>query len=128
MLFRSSFDNNVAERLVKISAIGRKNYLFVGSPSGGHSAAALYSLVSSAKANGVEPFAWLQDLFTRLPYFRDGEAFEQTSRGQPVTSQELDFLLPDIWLRSHPEHVWTIDEIRRVERKRTNRRPKRRRK
>ena len=50
-----SFDNNVAERLVKIPAIGRKNYLFVGSENGGRGAAVMYSLVSSAKANGVEP-------------------------------------------------------------------------
>jgi transposase len=117
-----SHDNNVAERLVKISAIGRKNYLFVGSPRGGRSAAALYSLVSSAKANGVEPFVWLRDLFTQLPHYRDGEAFGQSATGDPVTSEELDFLLPDIWLQSHPEHVWTIDEVRRVERKRQGRR------
>lgn len=122
-----SHDNNVAERLVKIPAIGRKNYLFVGSPRGGHSAATLYSLVSSAKANGVEPFAWLRDLFTRLSGYRDGEAFGQSAGGDPVTSEELDFLLPDLWLKAHPKHVWTIDEVRRSERKRKRRQPKRRR-
>ena len=111
-----SFDNNVAERLVKIPALGRKNFLFVGSPKAGQGAATLYSLVSSAKANGVEPFAWLRDLFTRLPYHRDGEAFAQAAAGQPVTSEELDDLLPDKWLAQNPEHVWTIDEVRRKER------------
>lgn len=113
-----SFDNNVAERLVKIPAIGRKNYLFVGSPKAGQGAATLYSLVSSAKANGVEPFAWLRDLFTRLPYHRNGEAFAQAAGGKPVTSEELDDLLPDRWLQQNPEHVWTIDEVRRKERTR----------
>lgn len=113
-----SFDNNLAERLVKIPAIGRKNYLFVGSEKGGHGAAVMYSLVSSAKANGVEPFAWLRDVFTRLPYHRDGEAFTQAANDEPVTSDELDSLLPDRWLQAHSEHVWTIDEIRREERKR----------
>lgn len=111
-----SFDNNVAERLVKIPAIGRKNYLFVGSPRGGRGAAVLYSLVSSAKANGVEPFAWLRDLFTRLPYHRDGEAFQESRDGAAVTSPELDYLLPDRWLAANPAHVWTIDQIRREER------------
>jgi transposase len=111
-----SFDNNVAERLVKVPAIGRKNYLFVGSPNGGRSAAVLYSLVSSAKANAVEPFAWLRDLFTRLPYYRDGEAFSQAASGEPVTSEELDDLLPDKWLEQNPGHKWTIDEVRRKER------------
>jgi len=111
-----SFDNNVAERLVKIAAIGRKNYLFVGSENGGHGAAIMYSLVSSAKANGVEPFAWLKAIFTELPYFRDSDAFRQAADGEPVTSTELDYLLPDHWLAANPDHKWTIDEIRRTER------------
>lgn len=112
-----SFDNNVAERLVKVPAIGRKNYLFVGSPNGGRGAAVMYSLVSSAKANGVEPFAWLRDLFTQLPYRRNGKAFAQAKQAVPVTSDELDDLLPDRWLEANPTHVWTIDELRQEERK-----------
>jgi transposase len=111
-----SFDNNAAERLVKVPAIGRKNYLFVGSANGGRRAAILYSLVGSAKANGVEPFAWLKDIFTRLPYHRDGEAFVQADSKMPVESDELDYLLPDIWLAANPGHNWTIDQIRREER------------
>jgi transposase len=122
-----SYDNNIAERLVKISAIGRKNYLFVGSQRGGEGAAVMYSLVSSAKANGVEPFAWLRDLFTDLPCHRDGEAFAQSAGGEAVTSTELDHLLPDRWLQSHPDCVWTIDVIRREERRRKSQKPRRRR-
>lgn len=122
-----SYDNNVAERLVKIPAIGRKNFLFVGNEQAGHNAALLYSLVSSAKANGVEPFAWLRDLFTRLPYHRGGRAFSQCQAEQAVTSDELDYLLPDRWLRDHPEHTWTIDAVRRQERKQKRQVPKRRR-
>jgi len=124
-----SFENNAAERLVKNPAIGRKNYLFVGGIRGGHDAAVFYSLVSSAKANGVEPFAWLRDVFTKLPYHRNGEAFSQAAAGKSVTSDELDELLPDRWLQSHPQHGWTMDTIRRKEReaKEKNRRQKRRR-
>jgi len=121
-----SYDNNLAERLVKIPATGRKNYLFVGSQRGGEGAAVMYSLVSSAKANGVEPFAWLRDLFTRLPSHRGGEAFRQSAAGEAVTSRELDDLLPDRWLQFHPDCVWTIDVIRRAER-RQKRQPRRRR-
>jgi len=121
-----SYDNNIAERLVKISAIGRKNYLFVGSVGGGRGAAVMYSLVSSAKANGVEPFAWLRDVFKRLPEHRGGEAFDQAAEGAPVTSSELDDLLPDRWLHANPDHVWTIDKIRREERKQKNEMPRRR--
>ena len=87
-----SFDNNVAERLVKIPVIGRKNFLLVGSEKGGHGAAIMYSLVSSAKANGVEPFAWLKAVFTDLPYHRDGLAFHQASNKEAVTSPELEYL------------------------------------
>jgi hypothetical protein len=112
-----SAENNVAERLVKYPAIGRRNYLFVGSPSGGRGAAIMYSLVSSAKANGVEPFAWLKEVFTRLPYHRGGEAFEQAENGEPVSSNELDYLLPDKWLAANPAQAWAIDNIRRAERK-----------
>jgi hypothetical protein len=110
-------------------AIGRNNYLFVGGERGGHDAAGFYSLVSSAKVNGVEPFAWLSDVFTKLPYHRDGEASEQVAAGQPVTSTELDGLLTDRWLESHPRHAWTIDTIRRKEReaKEKSRHQKRRR-
>lgn len=124
-----SFENNAAERLVKNPAIGRKNYLFVGGIRGGRDAAVFYSLVSSAKANGVEPFAWLRDVFTKLPYHRDGEAFAQASASEPVTSNELDALLPDRWLQSHPQHTWTMDTIRRKERQakeKTRRRNRRR--
>jgi len=124
-----SFENNAAERLVKNPAIGRKNFLFVGGKRGGHDAAVFYSLVSSAKANGVEPFAWLRDVFKELPCRRSGEAFAQAAEGQPVTSTDLDDLLPDRWLESHPQHTWSMDTIRRKERqaKEKNRRQKRRR-
>lgn len=111
-----SYGNNLAERTVKIPAIGRKNYLFVACHNGGCRASLHYSLVSSAKSNGVEPYAWLKDLFTRLPYHRDGKAFDQAAADEPVTSSELDYLLPDIWLKANPHHNWTIDEIRRKER------------
>ncbi len=112
-----SMDNNVAERLVKVAAIGRKNYLFVGNQSGGENAAIHYSMVSSAKVNGVDPFAWLMDVYTRLPEFRSSEAFSQSAANQPVTSTELDELLPDRWLTTHPNSRWRIDQVRRLERK-----------
>ena len=85
----------------------------------------MYSLVSTAKTNGVEPFAWLRDLFTRLPHHRAGEAFAQSQGGEAVTSPELDDLLPDRWLKFHPDCVWTIDVIRRTERRRKHKAPRR---
>jgi hypothetical protein len=59
-------DNNAAERALRAVAIGRKNYLFAGSDAGGERAAAMYSLIGSAKLNGLDPEAYLRDVLTRL--------------------------------------------------------------
>ncbi|MBL8890016.1 MAG: transposase, partial [Planctomycetaceae bacterium] len=111
-----SMDNNSAERAVKTPAIGRKNYLFVGSEEAGRNAGVFYTLVGSAKRNGVEPYAWLKDIYQSLPSLRDSEAFKQSQEGGLVTSEELDQWLPERWLETHPKHRWTIDEIRGEER------------
>jgi hypothetical protein len=59
-------DNNSAERAMKPIALGRKNYLFVGSQGGGKSAAIAYTLIQTAKLNGVDPQAWLTDVLSRI--------------------------------------------------------------
>ncbi len=59
-------DNNAAERALRAVAIGRKNYLFAGSDTGGERAAAMYSLIGSAKLNDLDPEAYLRDLLTRI--------------------------------------------------------------
>ena len=56
-----------AERAMRAIALGSKNYLFVGSPSGGKSAAIAYTLIETAKLNGVDPQAWLADTLARIP-------------------------------------------------------------
>jgi len=100
-----SIDNNVSERTVKPVAIGRKNWLFVGSPRAGSRAAVLMSLVASCKANRVEPWAYLSDLFICLPML-----------GDSPTAEQLEDLLPNRWLARHPEHRWQIADIRAQER------------
>ena len=57
---RLEIDNNAAERALRAVAIGRKNYLFAGADSGGERAAAMYSLIGSAKLNGLDPEAYLR--------------------------------------------------------------------
>ena len=59
-------DNNAAERALRAVALGRKNYLFAGSDAGGERAAALYSLIGSAKLNGLDPEAYLRDVLERI--------------------------------------------------------------
>ena len=60
-------DNNAAERALRKAALGRKNYLFVGNERGGAAAAIYYSLIETAKANGIEPSAWLTHALKELP-------------------------------------------------------------
>jgi len=63
---RLALDNNPAERALRCVAIGRKNYLFAGSDAGGRRAAALYSLIETAKLNGLDPQQYLTDVLVRI--------------------------------------------------------------
>ena len=60
-------ENNAAERAMRPIALGRKNYLFVGSQAGGRAAAVAYTLIETAKLNGADPEAWLADTLARIP-------------------------------------------------------------
>jgi transposase len=73
---RVEIDNNAAERAIRTVALGRKNYLFAGSDAGGERAAAIYSLLGTAKLNGVEPEGYLRHVLGRIaehPVNRIGE-------------------------------------------------------
>ncbi|MBD5802722.1 IS66 family transposase [Aromatoleum diolicum] len=63
---RIEIDNNAAERALRVVALGRKNFLFGGSDAGGERAAALYSLIGTAKLNGLDPEAYLRDVLARI--------------------------------------------------------------
>jgi transposase len=77
-----AIDNNWAEREMKRVAIGRKNWLFAGSDSGGQTAAVLYSFISTCQRHGLDPFVYLRDVFRRLP---------------TLLAEQLAELLPDRW-------------------------------
>ena len=70
---RIPLDNNPAENAIRPFVIGRKNWLFSHTPQGAQASAALYSLIETAKANGLEPYAYLVEVFTRLPGARTEE-------------------------------------------------------
>ena len=63
-------DNNPAERAIRPIAVGRKNYLFMGSASGGKAAAIAYTLTETARLNGLDPQAWLADVLERIPGYK----------------------------------------------------------
>ena len=64
---RYPIDNNAIENAIRPIAVGRKNWLFAGSEQAGRRAAAIMSLLATAKANGLDPHAWLTDTLNRLP-------------------------------------------------------------
>jgi transposase len=83
-------DNNVAERALKYPILGRKAWLFVGSHEAGETAAKLFTLTKTCNRLHIDPFAYLQDVYARLPT-------------TPV--DQLACLLPDRWLEDHPQHL-----------------------
>jgi transposase len=96
---RLTIDNNVSERTLRLQAIGRKNWQFLGSAGAGPRAAVLFTILAGAKRHHLEPWAYLRDVLLRL------------SAGET----DLESLLPDRWAASHPEHVLQhrLDESRR---------------
>jgi transposase len=64
---RLCMSNNAAERELRAVAVGRRNWTFAGSDEGGRRAAAIYTLIATAKLNDVDPQAWLADMLAHLP-------------------------------------------------------------
>jgi len=60
-------DNNMAENAIRPFVLGRKNWLFAGTPKGVEASALLYSLIETAKANSCEPYSYLRHIFDQLP-------------------------------------------------------------
>lgn len=85
---RICLTNNCAERALRGVALGRKSWLFAGSERGGHRAALMYSLIGSAKMNGIDPQAWLADAIA-------------TISDMPVS--KLPELLPWAWKPAEPK-------------------------
>lgn len=69
-------DNNRAENAVRPFVVGRKNWLFSGTPTGAKASADLYSLIETAKANGLEPYRYLRYLFEKLPFAATQDDYE----------------------------------------------------
>lgn len=79
---RLEIDNNLTENAIRPTAVGKKNWLFIGHPDAGWRSAVIYSIIVSCRRRGIEPWEYLKDAFTRLP------AMKQC---------ELHTLLPENW-------------------------------
>ena len=86
---RLQIDNNTSERTLRLIAIGRKNWTFLGSDQGGETAAILFTILANAKRYQIEPFAYVRALLIAL-------SSDQV---------DLESLLPDVWIAAHPELV-----------------------
>lgn len=86
---RLTIDNNVSERTLRHQAIGRKNWLFLGSEAAGPRAAVLYTILAGAKRHHIEPWTYVRDILRRLH----------------ADDQSLEDLLPDRWAAAHPEAI-----------------------
>lgn len=84
---RLELSNNAAERAMRPLTLGRKNYLFAGSDEGGRRAAILYTLIGTARLNGLDPQAWLTDVIARIADY---------------PSKRLDDLWPWSWASTQP--------------------------
>jgi transposase len=109
---RLSIDNNVSERTLRHQAIGRKNWLFLGSQQAGPRAAILCTVLAGAKRHRLEPWTYLRELLLRLH----------------ADDARLDEMLPDRWAADHPESVLTyrLEESRQKAARKRDRRRRRR--
>jgi transposase len=109
---RLTIDNNVSERTLRHQAIGRKNWLFLGSEAAGPRAAVLSTILAGAKRHRIEPWRYVRELLLRL--HADAPCLEE--------------MLPGRWAADHPEAVLTyrLEESRRKAAIRRNRRNRRR--
>ena len=112
---RLTIDNNVSERTLRHQAIGRKNWMFLGSEAAGPRAAVLCTILAGAKRHRIEPWSYVRDLLLRLH----------------AEDTRLEEMLPDQWAASHPECILThrLEESRakaaRTQRRRAHRRKRR---
>lgn len=93
---RLPIDNNDTERDLRQLTVGRKNWLFIGSPEAGPRAAILYTVVASAVRHDLDVWAYLRDVLERL-----------ACRSASADDDDLAPLLPDVWAQSHPEAIRT---------------------
>jgi len=123
------FDNNASEQAVKnprapprSGGRGKKAWLFFGSPAGGAAAAVMYTLTATCRRLRIDPYAYLRDVFERLPKLR-------STAGDSEDTTYLHPLLPDRWLAEHPEselQMRTTESNNKATRRRTQRTQRRR--
>ena len=83
---RLEIDNNLVENAIRPTAVGKKNWLFIGEAEAGDRSAIIYTVIESCRRRGLDPYAYLRDIFTRLP---------------SATNWQVKDLTPEAWAKSH---------------------------
>lgn len=83
---RVEIDNNLVENAIRPTAIGKKNWLFVGEAEAGERGAILYTIVESCRRRGIDPYAYIKDVLTRLP---------------KMTNHQTPQVVPSAWAKAH---------------------------
>ena len=79
---RIEIDNNLVENAIRPTALGKKNWLFIGEAQAGDRGAIIYTIIESCRRRGIDPYAYLRDVLARLPQ---------------MTIQQVPELLPSAW-------------------------------
>ena len=83
---RIEIDQNLVENAIRPTALGKKNWLFIGEAEAGERSAILYTIVECCRRRGIDPFAYLRDILTRLP---------------TATNWQIKDLTPEAWAKEH---------------------------
>ena len=83
---RVEIDNNLVENSIRPTAIGKKNWLFIGEAEAGDRGAILYTVIESCRRRGIDPLAYLRDVLTRLP---------------SMTNWQIKEVTPEAWAKSN---------------------------
>ncbi len=83
---RIEIDNNLVENAIRPTAIGKKNWLFVGAAGAGERSAIIYTVIESCRRREIDPWAYLRDVLTRLPH---------------LTNRQIQQVTPEAWAKEH---------------------------
>ena len=83
---RVEIDNNLVENAIRPTALGKKNWLFMGDADAGERGAIIYTVIESCRRRGIDPYAYLKDVLTRLPN---------------MTNHQIPEVTPQAWAKAH---------------------------
>ena len=85
---RVEIDNNLVENAIRPTALGKKNWLFVGEAGSGENSAIIYTVIESCRRRGLDPYAYLRDVLTRLPH---------------MTNHQINEVTPEAWAKQQKQ-------------------------